>query len=69
MKVERGAQAGVSERVASVEIDNRTIEQRARIYHKFNNARGSDYVRAGSMELDAAETMEEELVNITGGVR
>ena len=45
-------------------IDNRIAEQSARIYHKFDNARGSNYALAGSVELDVAETMEEELVGI-----
>ena len=48
-------------------IDNCTIEQSARIYHKFDNTQGSDYARTRSMELDAAKTMEEELVGITRG--
>ena len=43
-------------------IDNRIAEQSARICHKFDNARGSDYAQVGSMELNAEETMEEELV-------
>ena len=40
-------------------IDNCTTEQSARLYHKFDNALNSDYTRAGSVELDVAETMEE----------
>ena len=36
-------------------IDNRTIEQSAWVYHKFDNA------QAGSVELDVAKTIEEEL--------
>ena len=50
-------------------IDNYTIEKSARLYHKFDNARGSNYARAGSVKLDAAKTMEEQLVGIAGGVR
>ena len=34
-------------------INNHTVEQSAWIYHKFDNTRGSDYARAGSVELDA----------------
>ena len=34
---------------------------------KFDVPRGSDHARAASVELDAAETMEEELVGIGGG--
>ena len=40
-------------------IDNCTAKQSALLYHKFNNARCSDYARAGLMEPDALETMEE----------
>ena len=40
-------------------IDNCTVEQSARLYHKFDNVRGSDYARVGSVELDVAETMKE----------
>ena len=47
-------------------INNCTAEQSARLYHKFDNARGSNYARAGLVELDVAETMEEELVSIAG---
>ena len=43
-------------------IDNRISEQSARICHKFDNARGSDYAQVGSMELDS-----EELVSIARG--
>ena len=44
-------------------IDNCTTEQSALLYHKFDNARGSDYTRARYMELDVValdvvETME-----------
>ena len=40
-------------------IDNYTTEQSAWLYHKFDNVQGSDYARAGLVELDATETMEE----------
>ena len=40
-------------------IDNCIAEQSAQLYHKFDNARGSNYARARSVELDVAETMEE----------
>ena len=42
-------------------IDKCTTEHSARLYHKFDNARGSDYARVGSTEL------LEKLVGITGG--
>ena len=50
-------------------IDNSTAKQNARIYHKFDNTRGSDYARARSVELGATKIMEEEMVGIAGGVR
>ena len=40
-------------------IDNCIAEQSAQLYHKFDNTRGSDYARDGSMELNVAKTMEE----------
>ena len=40
-------------------IDNCITEQSAQLYHKFDNARGSDYARVGSVELDASKTIEE----------
>ena len=40
-------------------INECITEQSAWLYHKFDNARGSDYARIGSMELDAEETWEE----------
>ena len=40
-------------------IDHHSAEQSARLYHKFNNTRGSDYAQPRSVELDASETMEE----------
>ena len=48
-------------------IDDRTAEQSARLYHKVDNARGSDYARYGAMVLNVAETTEEELVDTTRG--
>ena len=45
-------------------IENCTVEQSAQLYHKFDNARGSDFARVMVKELDAAETMGEELVSI-----
>ena len=48
-------------------IDNRTAEQSAWIYQKFDNVRGSDYARARSVELDVSETTNEELGDIAGG--
>ena len=44
-------------------IENCTSQQSALLYHKFDNARGSDFARVVVVELDAVETMEEELVN------
>ena len=40
-------------------IDDCITEQSALLYYKFDSARGSDYARAGSAELDTAETMKE----------
>ena len=40
-------------------IDNCTTQQSVLLYHKFDNARGSDYARVELVELDASETMEE----------
>ena len=48
-------------------IDDRTIEQSVWLYHKVDNARGSDYARSGAMVLDALETTKEELVDTTRG--
>ena len=45
-------------------IENCITEQSARLYHKFDNAQGSDYTRAVATELDVVEIMEEELVGI-----
>ena len=45
-------------------INNCTVEQSAWLYHKFDNAQGSNYARVVVAELDAAKTMDEELVNI-----
>ena len=39
-------------------IGNYIVEQNARLHHKFDNDRGKEYVRAGSMELDAMEILE-----------
>ena len=50
-------------------IDNYTVELSARLYHKFDNARGSNYARAGSTELDALETMEKYWSVLRGVVR
>ena len=36
---------------------------------KLTMPQGSDYARAGSMELDAVETMKEELVGIARGCK
>ena len=35
------------------------VDQSARLYHKFDNARGSKYARIGSGELDSEETRDE----------
>ena len=40
-------------------IDNCTVKWSAPLYHKFDNVRGSNYARAGSVKLDATKTMEE----------
>ena len=64
MKVEQGL---VEEWQVSRWIDNFTAEQNARLYHKVDNTRGSDYVRARSVVLDVVETMEKKLVDIAGG--
>ena len=45
-------------------IDDCTSEQSARLYHKFDNARGSDFAKVVAVKLDAEETMEKELVGI-----
>ena len=45
-------------------IENCTTKQSARLYHKFDNTRGSDFARVVVAKLDAVETMEEELVDI-----
>ena len=47
-------------------INNRTAEQSARLYHKFDNARGSNYAQVGLVDLNVAKTREEELVIIAG---
>ena len=40
-------------------IDDCIVKYSARLYHKFDNTRVSDYARSGSVELDAKETWEE----------
>ena len=45
-------------------IENCTSKQSARLYHKFDNARGSDFARVMVVELDVTETMEEDLISI-----
>ena len=40
-------------------IENYIAKQSVRLYHKFDNARGSGYARVVATELDVAETMEE----------
>ena len=47
-------------------IDDCIIEQSARLYHRFENNRGSDFARAVAVKLDVTETMKEELVGIVG---
>ena len=42
-------------------IDDCTVKQSARLYHRFDNARGSDFIRAVAVELDVMEIIEEEL--------
>ena len=50
-------------------IDNRIVEQSAWMYHKFSNTRDNNYAQAGLVDLDVAKTIEEEHVDIEGGVR
>ena len=45
-------------------INNCTAEQSARLYHKYDKAQGSNFARVVATEMDTAETMEEELVDI-----
>ena len=60
-----GAQVGAEEEKQVLRgIENYTVKKSAWLYKKFNNARGSDFARAVATELDATETMEEELVDI-----
>ena len=40
-------------------VDDCIVEQSTRIYHKANNARGSDYVRTVMVESGSMETWEE----------
>ena len=56
MKVEQGREG---EMQVPRWIDNWIIEQSARLHHKFDNTRGRDYARVGSMELDVTEIPEE----------
>ena len=70
MKVECGLGHGqVEEMQVPRWIDNCTAKQSAWLYHEFDKAQCCDYDLARSMERDATETMEKQLVGIVGVCR